>query len=106
MINAAAENVISQVSHGLDNERDRRAFRKAAEQPARETDGKGSFHRAVRPLWRSFFRPPSDTSDNGFGSNGRPSKLVSGEFPLTYPTKRAAPCLPARTTKGKPWTKF
>jgi hypothetical protein len=58
---AELEDLIAHFSRGL-SPADREAFRRAAEAAianSPEPWGPGSIHRALVPLWRGFFRPPT-----------------------------------------------
>jgi hypothetical protein len=79
------EDLISRLSGGLDPH-DRAAFRRAAENTlasSPECSGEGSTYRVITKLWRSYFRPPADTGDNGWYESDRrpPSKLMSEDPP-------------------------
>jgi len=61
MSSAEVEDLIAHLSGGLDPA-DRAAFRRAAENALATSPqcwGPGSVYRAIVPLWRSFFYPPT-----------------------------------------------
>jgi hypothetical protein len=65
------EDLISRLSGGLDPH-DRAAFRRAAENTlasSPECSGEGSIYRVISKLWRSYFRPPTDTTETGWYEN-------------------------------------
>jgi len=79
-----AEDLIAHLSGGLDPA-DRAKFRRAAENAlatSPECSGEGSAYRVIANLWRSYFHPPSDTGDFGWGCEKRQrKKLIRDESP-------------------------
>jgi hypothetical protein len=55
-----------------------------------ECSGEGSTYRVVARLWCRYFHPPRDTNNTSwYEKRDRPSKIVSGEAPLKYRSRRA-----------------
>jgi hypothetical protein len=77
----AAEDLIARLSGGL-APADREAFHHAAETilaASSQCWGPGSIHRALVPLWRKFFHPPTNDPDRTTTWNQRhqTSKLIA-----------------------------
>jgi hypothetical protein len=83
-----AEDLNARLSGGL-APANRTAFRKAAEAAlatSPECSGEGSTS-VITKLWRSYFRPPTDTGDNGWYENHeRPASKLLSDGP---PARRA-----------------
>jgi len=75
-----AEDLIARLSGGLAPQ-DRAAFRRAAENAlatSPECSGEGSAYRAIARLWRAYFHPPADTTDNAWERHrGHASKMIA-----------------------------
>ena len=75
-----AEDLIARLSNGLAPP-DRVAFRRAAEAAAATSpacSGEGSTYRVIARLWRSYFHPPADTTDNSWERHkGHTSKMIA-----------------------------
>jgi hypothetical protein len=65
------EDLISRLSGGPDPH-DRAAFRRAAESTLASSpkcSGEGLTYRVIAKLWRSYFRPPRDTTETSWYEN-------------------------------------
>jgi hypothetical protein len=75
-----AEDLIARLSNGL-SPADRAAFRRAAESAVAtspDCSGEGSTYRVIAKLWRSYFHPPADTGDFGWGCEKKQlNKLIA-----------------------------
>jgi hypothetical protein len=92
MSDVDAEDLIARLSGGL-APADRTAFRKAAENAlatSPECSGEGSTYRVIAKLWRSYFRPPTDTGESGWYENReRPASKLLREDPPSRARRHA-----------------
>ena len=76
-----AEDLIAHLSGGLAPQ-DRAAFRRAAENAmatSPDCSGEGAAYRVIARLWRNYFHPPADTTDNSWERHkGHSSKMIAG----------------------------
>jgi hypothetical protein len=93
MSDVDVEDLIARLSGGL-APADRSAFRKAAESAlasSPDCSGEGATYRAITKLWRSYFRPPRDTGDNGwYETRPQPTSLAEEDPPQPSRTRRRA----------------